>query len=87
MQINVLRKENDLLEIGLKDEETLPQVIASFASKEIDCAAVKEHPLMATPKIIAHGKDPRKALLKACEEIIVLCEEMKKHFKREIANK
>ncbi len=82
MKVNVIRNEKELLEIELEGEdETLTRLLARFCS--CDAAAVREHPFLTNPKLVIHGKEPRKALLEACENAIAALEEFKEHFSRE----
>jgi DNA-directed RNA polymerase subunit L len=85
MKVNLIRKETDLLEIELPGEETLTHLIARFSP--IDCAAVRDHPFLTEPRIVAYGKDPVKALIRASDDILAMLEEFKTHFSRAIKEK
>ncbi len=80
MKVNVIRKEDELLEIEIPKEETLTHLLARFC--EADSAAVREHPFLTEPKLIIYGKNPKKALIKAIDNVLSALEEFKNHFKR-----
>lgn len=82
MNIEVVESGKNKLKISVKGEShTLTQLVAHTASAKADAASVQEHPT-ESPKIVVHGKNPKKVLEDAAADIVAQCEDLKKEFTR-----
>ena len=88
MELNVLKKEKNILEIEVKGESIgfvnlLKEEL--WNDKNVDEAAyIKEHPYMSEPKIYVKtkGKDPKVVLQNAIKRIETQLKDLKDEFKR-----
>ncbi len=82
MQLEVIQSEKDKLKVSVKGEShTLTQLVAASASDKADVASIQRHPT-ESPIIVVHGKNPKKVLTDAAEEIVTICQDIKKEFSR-----
>ncbi len=88
MELNVLKKEDNILEIELKGESI---GFANLIKEELwndsnidEAAYIKEHPYMSEPKIYVKTKkkDPKIALEDAIKRIEVQLKDFEEEFKR-----
>jgi len=88
MELNTLKKEDNLLEIELKGESI---GFVNLIKEELwndnsvdESACIKEHPYMSEPKIYlkTKRKDPKNVLENAIKRIEVQLKDLEKEFKR-----
>jgi len=88
MELNVLKKRDNFLEIELKGESI---GFANLIKEELwndnsvdEAAYIKEHPYMSEPKIYlkTKRKDPKIVLENAIKRIEVQLKDLEKEFKR-----
>jgi DNA-directed RNA polymerase subunit L len=88
MELNVLKKEDNLLKIELKGESI---GFTNLIKEELwndnsvdEAACIKEHPYMSEPKIYlkTKRKDPKNVLEDAIKRIEVQLKDLEKEFKR-----
>ena len=82
MKIEVLENEDEKLKVEVHTNLTLINLLNDKIWKQkIDASAYKvEHPLLSKPVIMVRGKNPKKAVLDATEQIIDDVKEFRKHF-------
>ncbi len=88
MELNVIKKDKNLLEVEVKGREVgFVNLIKEelWNDKSVDEAAyIKEHPYMSEPKIYVKTKKkkPKKVVENAVKRIQVQLKELKRGFKR-----
>jgi len=88
MELNVIKKDKNLLEIELKGEGIgFANLIKEelWNDKSVDEAAyIKEHPYMAEPKVYVktNKKDPKVVLENAAKRVQVHLKDLEGEFKR-----
>ncbi|MEM7819244.1 MAG: DNA-directed RNA polymerase subunit L [Candidatus Aenigmatarchaeota archaeon] len=83
MKIEVLENEKDKLKIEIHDNLTLVNLINEniWKQKGVDFSAYsQQHPYLSKPVLIVKGKDPKKIVIEAAEQIIEDVKEFRKHF-------
>ena len=88
MELNTLKKEDNLLEIELKGESIgfvnlIKEELWNDSSVD-EAACIKEHPYMSEPKIYlkTKRKDPKIVLENAIKRVELQLKDLEKEFKR-----
>ncbi len=86
MKIEVIEEDKEKLKIRVHNNLTLVNALNENVWKQkIDYAAYKvDHPYLSQPELVVKGKNPKKALLDAAEQVIADAKEMKKHFQKAV---
>lgn len=84
MRLSIVERERDHVKLELRGEtETLTGLIADEAWRHgVEAAAVREHPFMEEPKIVASGTNPLRALERTAISLVKRLDELRDEFKR-----
>jgi DNA-directed RNA polymerase subunit L len=82
MKIEVLENEDEKLKILVHTNLTLVNLLNEKIWKQrvYVSAYKKEHPYLSQPILLVRGKNPKKAVMDAADEIIEDIKELRKHF-------
>jgi DNA-directed RNA polymerase subunit L len=83
MKIDVIENENDKIKIELHDNLTLVNLLNEviWKQKGVDFSAYSQkHPYLSKPVLVVKGKNPKKIVIEATEQIIEDVKELRKHF-------
>jgi DNA-directed RNA polymerase subunit L len=83
MKIEILENEGDKIKIEIHDSVTLVNLLNEMVWKQkgVDFSAYSQkHPYLSKPVLVVKGKNPKKIVLEATEQIIEDVKELKKHF-------
>ena len=85
MDINVLSKEGEKVELEINDLTFINLLHETLWKKKIDYSAYnKDHPYLSKPIIIIKSKDAKKSLAEAGEDIVECVEDLRKKFQKSI---
>ncbi|MBI4895525.1 MAG: hypothetical protein HY831_03455 [Candidatus Aenigmarchaeota archaeon] len=83
MEVNVLKKEGEKLEMEVNDLTFINVLHENLWKKKVDYSAFnKDHPYLTKPVLLVKAKDTKKALLDAAESVVDDTEELKKKFQK-----
>jgi len=83
MEVKKIEEKDDFLKVEL-DNLTLANLInENLWKQKIDYAAYsKKHPYLSNPQLVVKGKNPKKLLIDAANQIIEDCKELQAQLKR-----
>jgi DNA-directed RNA polymerase subunit L len=86
MKIEVLENEDEKLKILVHTNLTLINLLNEKIWKQrVEMTAYKkEHPYLSQPILMVKGKNPKKAVLDAADEMIEDIKEFRKHFQHAV---
>lgn len=83
MEINVIKKEGEKLELEVNDLTFINLLHENLWKKKVDYSAFnKDHPYLTKPVLLVKAKDTKKALVEAAEAVADDTEDLKKKFQK-----
>ncbi len=86
MNIEVLKNEDSVLKVKMDDltlVNLLNEAIWKKATKALDYSAYnRDHPYLSQPVLTVKGKDPKKAILDAAEQVIDNAKKLKSSLEK-----
>lgn len=83
MKVDVIENDDDKIKIEIHDNLTLVNLLNEtiWKQKGVDFSAYSQkHPYMSKPVLVVKGKNPKKIVIEATEQIIDDIKELRKHF-------
>ncbi len=82
MEVNVLKKDGDKLELEVNDLTFVNILHENLWKKKVEYSAYnKDHPFLSKPVVLVKSKDGKKVLIEASEQISKDADALRKKFK------